>query len=173
MSSGTGTCTVAYDQSGNGNYNAATQVTESVTASKAGSSTVVSSSMNPSDLGQEVTFTATVTSGAGTPSGTVQFKDGGNNLGTATSLVSGQAQLATSSLGAGTHTITADYSGDSNFSTSSGTLSGNQVVHSAQIAIEQPPGTDLTTGSMVDFGGVAPNGTMRAPSRSATMARPT
>src|SRR5207302_3924756 len=35
MTSGTGTCTVKYDQSGNGNYNAASQVTESVTASKA------------------------------------------------------------------------------------------------------------------------------------------
>src|SRR5205823_1473910 len=35
MTSGTGTCTVTYDQAGNTNYNAATQQTESVTAQKA------------------------------------------------------------------------------------------------------------------------------------------
>jgi hypothetical protein len=35
MTSGTGTCTVKYDQAGNDNYNAAPQVTESVTAQKA------------------------------------------------------------------------------------------------------------------------------------------
>src|SRR5204862_80515 len=35
MTSGTGTCTVKYDQAGDSNYNAATQVTKSVTAQKA------------------------------------------------------------------------------------------------------------------------------------------
>src|SRR5439155_4813075 len=35
MTAGTGTCTVKYDQAGNANYNAASQVTESVTAEKA------------------------------------------------------------------------------------------------------------------------------------------
>ena len=35
MTSGTGTCTVKYDQAGNANYNAAPQVTETVTAQKA------------------------------------------------------------------------------------------------------------------------------------------
>ena len=35
MTSGTGTCTVMYDQAGSANYNAAPEVTESVTAQKA------------------------------------------------------------------------------------------------------------------------------------------
>ena len=35
MTSGTGTCTVKYDQAGDGNYNAAPQVTETVNALKA------------------------------------------------------------------------------------------------------------------------------------------
>ena len=34
MTSGTGTCTVQFDQAGDSNYNAAPQVTESVTATK-------------------------------------------------------------------------------------------------------------------------------------------
>ena len=35
MTSGTGTCSVKYDQAGDANYNAAPQVTESVTVGKA------------------------------------------------------------------------------------------------------------------------------------------
>src|SRR5262249_22220377 len=124
---------------GNNNFNAAAQVTESVTAQKATSNTAVSSSVNPSVLNQNVTFTATVTSAAGTPTGSVQFKDNGNNLGTAQSLNgSGVAGLSTSALAAGTHTITADYSGDTNFSTSTGTLSGGQIVNQAMISFSQP-----------------------------------
>jgi hypothetical protein len=90
--------------------------------------TAVTSSANPSDFGQTVIFTAIVSSGSGTPQGSVQFKDGGATLGSPQTLVSGMAQLTTSSLAIGTHTITADYSGDSNFQMSSGTLAGGQVV---------------------------------------------
>ncbi|MGA2255010.1 MAG: Ig-like domain repeat protein [Thermoguttaceae bacterium] len=79
--------------------------------------TTVTSSMNPSFLGQSVTFTATVaasTSGAGTPTGSVVFVDTttGVNLGTVT-LANGSATLSTSSLAVGANTITASYSGGS------------------------------------------------------------
>jgi CSLREA domain-containing protein len=90
--------------------------------------TGVTSSTNPSNLGQSITLTATVVSSAGTPTGTVQFKDGATNLGSPISMVSGVAQLTTSSPTAGTHAITANYSGDSDFLASSGTLSGGQSV---------------------------------------------
>jgi hypothetical protein len=97
-------------------------------------STTVTSSANPSDSGQSVTLTATVTSTSGTPSGTpsgtVQFKDNGVNLGPAATLnLSGVATFTTSGLASGTHPITADYAG-TNFGSSSGTLSGGQVVKS-------------------------------------------
>src|SRR5262249_62072754 len=52
----------------------------------ASTSTGVGSSPNPSTVGQSVTLTATVTSGSGTPAGTVQFKDGANNLGSGQAL---------------------------------------------------------------------------------------
>jgi hypothetical protein len=155
---GAGSCTITASQAGDSNYDAATSVDQIFGIAKASSATAISSSANPSDLGDGVTFTATVASPAGTPSGTVQFKDGANNIGAAVSLVGGQGQASISSLTAGTHTITAEYSGDGNFGISTGTLSGGQVVHSAQIAVEQPPGSDLISGtSTVDFGGVAPN----------------
>jgi probable HAF family extracellular repeat protein len=95
---------------------------------KASTSTALSSSADPSGAGQSVTFTATVSSSAGTPTGSVQFKADGANLGSVTLSSGGVATLTTSSLTAGSHTITADYGGDSNFASSSGTLAGGQVV---------------------------------------------
>jgi uncharacterized repeat protein (TIGR01451 family) len=105
-----------------------------LTNTQAATSTAVSSSINPSNLAQSVTFTATVTSASGTPTGTVQFKDGANviacsNAGGQTLNASGVATCQTSSLTAGNHMITAVYSGDANFLTSTGTLSGGQTVN--------------------------------------------
>src|SRR5262249_20401217 len=82
--------------------------------------TSVSSSLNPSSLNQSVTFTGTVTSGNGTPAGTVTFKDGTNTLGAGT-LASGQTSFSTSSLALGSHAITAIYGGDANFQGSTST----------------------------------------------------
>lgn len=96
---------------------------------KALTTTAVTTSVTPSDFGQSVTFTATVTSAAGTPGGSVQFKDGGVNLGAAATLnAGGVATLTTSALATGTHTITAEYAGSSTFAASTGTLTGGQVV---------------------------------------------
>ena len=50
---------------------------------------------------------------------------------------SGVAQVSTSALTVGTHTITADYSGDANFLISTGTLSGGQVVKAPAVAFNQ------------------------------------
>ena len=89
--------------------------------------TTLTSSVNPSTYGQSVTFTATVapTSGGGTPTGTVEFYDGGTSMGSGTLSVVGsydEAAFSTSALPAGSDTITADYEGDTTFvtSTSSG-----------------------------------------------------
>lgn len=104
--------------------------------------TAVSSSANSSNLGQSVDFTAKVTSDTGaTPTGTIQFKDGGANLGSPQPLNgSGLASFTTSSLVVGIHTITADYSGAVGFAPSSGTLLGGQKVG----AIIQLDGTNYS-----------------------------
>jgi hypothetical protein len=97
------------------------------------SSTTVTSSVNPSVLGQSVTFTATITpNGPGTPTGTVTFRDGTTPLGQATVSTSGgvtRAAITTSVLMLGSHVITANYSGDSSFGASSATLT--QTVNKA------------------------------------------
>jgi hypothetical protein len=78
----------------------------------------VTSSQNPSAAGQSVTFTATVTGPSGdttVPTGNVSFLDGTTTLGSGALNGSGQATFNTSSLSTASHSITAVYSGDSNF----------------------------------------------------------
>jgi Bacterial Ig-like domain (group 3) len=94
-------------------------------------STTIASSANPTVYGQAPTFSSTVTpvSGSGTPTGTVAFADGANSIGNS-SLSNAQAMLSISSLSVGPHSITAAYSGDSNFlASTSSALS--QVVNQA------------------------------------------
>jgi uncharacterized repeat protein (TIGR01451 family) len=79
-------------------------------------------------FGQNVAFTANVsvaTPGAGAPTGTVQFQVDGQNLGNPVPLDSNdQASISSSAIPIGNHRVTADYSGDSNFLTSTGLLPG-------------------------------------------------
>ncbi|HEV2425326.1 MAG TPA: FG-GAP-like repeat-containing protein [Terriglobia bacterium] len=91
------------------------------------------SSPNPSNPGQTVTFTTTVTAsqtGSPTPTGSVTWTDNGANvLGTVT-LSSGKASLKVSTLTSGTHTITTAYSGDTTYNPNSAppltqTVTGN------------------------------------------------
>jgi len=93
--------------------------------------TTVTSSENPANFGDAITFTATVTSSA-TPSGSVTFNDAGTLLGTASLNASGVATFTTFSLAIGSHTITAVYGGNTIFVGSTGSLNTNpQVVNQA------------------------------------------
>jgi hypothetical protein len=70
---------------------------------------------NSAVYGQALTFTATVAAGAGTPAGTITFSDGTTPLGTVSLDGTGTATFTTSALLAGSHSITATYSGDADF----------------------------------------------------------
>ena len=105
----------------------ATSAPFTLTNNRAATNTAVTSSSNPSDLTQSVTFTATVSS-TGPLTGTVQFKIDGSDAGGPVTLNGGVAELVTAVLTAGTHSVTADYSGDANFIASSGALPSGQVV---------------------------------------------
>ena len=111
------------------NYNIV-YVNGTLTVTAAGTVTTVASSANPSTPGATVTFTATITpnSGAFDNGGTVQFVIDGTNFGSPMTPVAGQASITDSSLSQGSHTVSATYSGDSNLSGSSGTLTGGQMV---------------------------------------------
>jgi hypothetical protein len=91
------------------------------------------SSLNPSLVGQSVTFTATVTGNS--PTGTAQFKDGAVNLGAPVALSGGSASFTTASLAVGTHSITAVYSGDVNNAASASPA----VVQTVDASVVPPP----------------------------------
>jgi hypothetical protein len=102
---------------------------------KIDTNTTTVASINPSIYGQSITFTATVTptSGNGTPTGTIQFQVDGANFGAPVTLVNGTATSNTTSslsVTSGTgHSIMAVYSGDTNFTGSSASLT--QTVNQA------------------------------------------
>lgn len=110
---------------GDGTFRGSTGVTQQVVDRYRTATTVVSS-LNPSTYGLAVTFTATVTStGPSTPTGHVMFV----GLGSAT-LSGGLATLTKTWLNAGTHSISAEYKGDSVDSPSTSSVI-SQVVNAA------------------------------------------
>ncbi|HLJ93103.1 MAG TPA: Ig-like domain repeat protein, partial [Gemmataceae bacterium] len=109
---------------------------------QASTTAVVVSSANASAFGQNVTFTATINvgdAGAGIPTGTVQFQIDGSDVGAPVNVTTTDgvtsASFSTSSLTVGSHTITASYSGDSNFAGSNGALADGQTVNQASTSL--------------------------------------
>ena len=131
LAAGSHTVTASY--SGSTSYNAGTSapMNQVVNPAPVNATIALTSSLNPSNTGDAVTFTATVSGGAGTPTGTVTFNDGSNAVSGCSSLAlsgSGTATCATSTLSAGTHSITAAYSGSASYN--AGTSSAlSQVVN--------------------------------------------
>ncbi len=86
------------------------------TGSLPATATFLTASPNTTVFGQPMTFVATAASAAGTPAGgAVTFMDGSSTLGVQTLSGLGQASFSLSTLAAGTHAITAVYSGNSSF----------------------------------------------------------
>jgi hypothetical protein len=126
-----GTDTVIVNYNGTQNFAPATSTINEVILPLAVSTMTLTSSVNPSVVGQSVTFTATLAlPGVGpAPTGTITFLDGTSVLGTAALSAVGVATLTTSALALGSHTITANYPGDLNNSPTSASLI--QVVNAA------------------------------------------
>jgi hypothetical protein len=110
---------------GNGNFDASYGYLTQV-VNKASTTTAITSSVNPSILAQNVTFSVTVAKVApatATPQGDVTLREGscaGGALGGPTALnASGQASFNVSSLSIGSHNIYACYAGNTNFLSSS------------------------------------------------------
>jgi hypothetical protein len=146
--------TAAFNISSNDQFQPNFPLAATGTGAKNMTTTVVSSSINPSVFGQPVTFTATVSdvAGAGTvaPTGSVTFFEGTTNLGSATldGANPGHAVLlpAITSFSVGDHFIHAVYGGDGNFLGST-SADFDQTVNKA------PTTTTVTSsGSPSDFG---------------------
>lgn len=139
-----------------GNVSFATSTSSAVSqvVNKGATSTALTSATNPSVFGQSVTFTATVAvslPATGTATGTVNFLDGATNLGSGTLNGSGVATLSTSSLGVGSHSITAVYVASTNYTTSTSSVV-NQVVNKGATSTALASGTNPSAfGQSVTF----------------------
>jgi hypothetical protein len=102
-------------------------------------STILTSSPNPSAPGETVTFTATATLGPAAPTGMMTFEEGSNVL-AQIPLSGGSASFDTSSLSPGDHTITATYQSDTLFALSSGS-----TIHSVVASSPTPTPTATAT----------------------------
>jgi VCBS repeat-containing protein len=116
LPAGAYTLTATFNPADTTRYSAANTST-SLTVNLAGSSVQLASSVNPVLLLNPTTLTATVSSTAGAPSGTVVFLDGATPLGSA-SLSLGVATLTVTNLAVGSHSLSAAYSGVTNFTAS-------------------------------------------------------
>lgn len=116
-----GTHTITATYSGDLGHTGSTSSLVTQTVDKAGTRTDAVSSA----AALTVTFTATVAAvapGVGTPTGSVQFMDGGVTVATGDLNGDGKASVTINAPELGTHSITAVYIGDSNFATSSTTV---------------------------------------------------
>jgi hypothetical protein len=117
--------------------------------------TAITSSQNPSILNQTVVFSATVTTvaaGGGTPTGSVQFKIGGSNVGAPVMLSNGVAAINTATLPpgllpVGTHSVQAAYTPDSDTYTASTGSFQQQVTYAICPLIPQNPPFAVKSGA--------------------------
>ena len=108
-----------------------------LTINKSASIGSLAASTNFATAGQPLTLTLSVSAvapGAGTPTGSVQFRDGGNALGATVALVNGSATLILTTLPAGAHNLSADYAGDNNFEAASASLVAQVVINAPPVA---------------------------------------
>jgi subtilase family serine protease len=152
---------------GLGSVDVANLFTAWVAAKLVSTSTTVTSSANPANYGASVTFTATVTTTGSTPlTGTVTIYDGTTVLGSGT--LSGGATafaLSTSSLTAGTHSITAVYGGDSANAGSTSPVLSQVIVAAPTFTITTPstPATPHSGQTTTSTFKVTPTGTTTVP----------
>ncbi|MGB6496320.1 MAG: FG-GAP-like repeat-containing protein, partial [Candidatus Acidiferrum sp.] len=120
----------------------------SFTVNPASTSTALTASATSANPGASVTFTAVVASTAGTPPGSIAFLDGSTTL-TTVPLASGSASFATSALAAGTHTITASYTGSTNFA-SSASATFTEIITTPDFSLASPPPVPMPSGQNIN-----------------------
>ncbi|MBI3409431.1 MAG: Ig-like domain repeat protein [Planctomycetes bacterium] len=140
--------------------------------------TTVTSSINPSVFGQSVTFTATASSGAGVPTGSVTFSEGATVLASNVPVdLTGHASFSTASLGVGSHVISASFTGATGWQNSSGNVSqlvqdgtSTAVISSPNPSVFAQAVTFTATITAADAGAGVPAGTVTFKEGAAVLA---
>ena len=133
----TGTCSLTADAAVTPGYSDSGPVTFTLTIVTAPTTASVVSSLNPSTVGQQVTYTGTATvnsPSSGTPTGDMEFFDGGSAIsGCASEPLSGTspdtATCVVTYATSGNNTITAEYLGSADFAESALSPSITQTVN--------------------------------------------
>ena len=122
---------------------------------------------SPQQAGTSVTLNATVT-----PSvpGTVQFKDGGADIGSPVTVSAGAASTSTSSLGVGSHTLTAVFTPSNSTLYSGSTSSGVPFVVSATPAVATTIGLSVNPSTAPAFTAVILHADVTRSSNSSALA---
>jgi polygalacturonase len=144
-----GTHNINANYAGATGFNSSASSTAVVVVNAAATTTMLVASPTTVTFGGPVTLTATVTSGAGTPSGTVTFSEGLNTLGTGTLNGSGVATYTTTSLAVGSHSLTATYAATTDYGTSMATAASVTVNAAATTTTLVASPTTVTFGGAV------------------------
>jgi Big-like domain-containing protein len=135
---------------GDSSFQASVSTSLSQTILNTSTTTLTSSPSSPT-VGQSVTFTATVEPQDGVPpTGVVKFFDGDALIATVALDASGHA-VFTTTLAAGSHAITAAYSGDTSFATSTSASLSQSVNLAPSTVTVQPSTTATTAGQPITF----------------------
>lgn len=161
LSSGTHPITARFE--GAPSYLPSTSAPLSQVVDPAAAVTTITSSPNPSTMGQLVTFTVRIEA-AKVATGTVTLRDDGAPIGTAP-LVAGEATFSTSSLAAGKHLVTAEYPGDADTRASTASVvhevaRGTTTTTLASTPNPSLPGQSVTLSATVASAGGTPGGTV-------------
>ncbi len=130
--------------------------------------TAVSSTPNPSVSGQSVTFTATMTSSAGIPAGTVTFKEGNKVWASGVQVDgSGKASFTTTALAVGSHVITATFTGSAGWANSSRSAPAQVVKNATNTGVSSSVNPSLS-GQSVTFTATVTAGSGGVPTGTVT-----
>ncbi len=168
----TGSHSITAEYAGDTSNAAATSSSITVTVGQSTPTVVVTASNANPSLGDTVTFTATLSNGS-SPSGTVTFKDNGATLGTGT--ISGTtASYSTSGLSTGSHSITAEYAGDTNNAAATSSSITVSVGQSTPTVVVTASNANPSLGDTVTFtatlsNGSSPSGTVTFKDNGATL----
>jgi hypothetical protein len=159
LSTGSHSLTADYQGDNEVTFDASNSPPVVQTVQAAQTATTVSSTNNPTVAGEGTTFDIAVAAqapGAGTPTGTVQVSVNGTPLGGPVGLSGGTATVG-DALGAGSYTVSAVYSGDSNFSTSSGSTMQTVVQAGTTTTLISNPDPSIQNQSVTFTATVSPN----------------
>jgi len=133
-----GTDSITANYSGDANFNGSTSTSVTVSVAKANSSVSLTASSSTALVGSTVTFTAVVQSASvgatTTPTGSVRFYLGSTLLDTA-SLTGDSTSFVTTLLPPGPDSITAIYSGDADFNSSTSSIVSVTILNKANSSV--------------------------------------